>query len=152
MIETGAIARVVGLIKTVAPRDQVVQIMIVNVGFGTLLAALGATPVSILPPIMLALGYSSFVSIALPALGYDALCTYALLGVPVVVFSGFVGLAGQRGGRLFCPLHAGHQHLHRAGHAVDRGQAGRWSGSGLLPALLSGLTAGLIAIGMNACG
>ena len=29
---------------------------------------------------MLALGYSSFVAIALPALGYDALCTYALLG------------------------------------------------------------------------
>ncbi|MBN2550287.1 MAG: L-lactate permease, partial [Anaerolineales bacterium] len=29
MLETGAIARVVALIKTVAPRDQVVQIMIV---------------------------------------------------------------------------------------------------------------------------
>ena len=90
MVETGALARIVVLIKTIAPRDQVIQIMIVNVGFGTLLAALGATPVSILPPIMLALGYSSFVAIALPALGYDALCTYALLGVPVVVFAGLV--------------------------------------------------------------
>ncbi|MBU2447625.1 MAG: L-lactate permease, partial [Bacteroidetes bacterium] len=91
MIETGAIARVVALIKKIAPKDQIVQIMIVNVGFGTLLAAMGATPVSILPPIMLALGYSSFVAIALPALGYDALCTYALLGVPVVVFASMVG-------------------------------------------------------------
>ena len=86
MTETGAIPRVVTFIKTISPQDQVVQIMIVNIGFGTLLAALGATPVSILPPIMLALGYSSFISISLPALGYDALCTYALLGVPIVVF------------------------------------------------------------------
>ena len=91
MIETGAIGRVVVLIKQVTTGSQVAQIMLVNMGFGTLLAALGATPVSILPPIMLALGYSSFVSIALPAIGYDALCTYALLGVPVVVFSNFVG-------------------------------------------------------------
>ena len=50
MIETGAIARVVALIKSVAPGDQVVQIMLINVGFGTLLTALGAVPVSILPP------------------------------------------------------------------------------------------------------
>ena len=77
MLECGAIARVVALIKSVAPKDQVVQMMIVNIGFGTLLAALGATPVSILPPIMVALGYSSFIAIALPAIGYDALTTYA---------------------------------------------------------------------------
>ena len=38
---------------------------------------------------MIALGYSSFVAIALPALGYDALCTYALLGI-----LGALGLAG----------------------------------------------------------
>ena len=75
--------------------------MIVNVGFGTLLAAMGATPVSILPPIMLALGYTSFVAIALPALGYDALCTYALLGVPVVVFAGLVDLPVNEVGTYF---------------------------------------------------
>jgi len=57
MIETGAIARVVALVKSVAPADRVVQIMIINVGFGTMLTALGAVPVSILPPIMIALGY-----------------------------------------------------------------------------------------------
>jgi lactate permease len=99
MIETGAIARVVTLIKTVAPGDRVVQIMLINVGFGTLLTALGAVPVSILPPIMLALGYSSFAAIALPAIGYDALTTYALLGVPVVVFASVVGLPGEEAGR-----------------------------------------------------
>ena len=58
MQETGAIARIVALIKTISPTDRIVQIMIVNVGFGTLLTALGAVPVSILPPIMISLGYS----------------------------------------------------------------------------------------------
>jgi lactate permease len=32
------------------------------------------------------MGYSTYVAIALPAIGYDALCTYALLGAPIVVF------------------------------------------------------------------
>jgi lactate permease len=47
MLECGAVTRIVALIKTVSPTSQVVQIMIVNIGAGTLLAALGATPVSI---------------------------------------------------------------------------------------------------------
>ncbi|MEW6093182.1 MAG: L-lactate permease, partial [Chloroflexota bacterium] len=149
MVETGAIPRVVAYIKTIAPTDQVVQIMIVNVGFGTLLAALGATPVSILPPIMLALGYSSFVAIALPALGYDALCTYALLGVPVVVFSGFVGQPVNEVGGYFARF------MPVISTCIALGMlwiVGRWKlvVRGLLPALLSGLSAGFIAIGMNA--
>jgi lactate permease len=47
------------------------------------------------------LGYSSFIAIALPAIGYDALTTYALLGVPVVVFSNLVGLSVQDAGMYF---------------------------------------------------
>ncbi len=151
MAETGAIARVVALIKTVAPRDQVVQIMIVNVGFGTLLAALGATPVSILPPIMLALGYSSFVAIALPALGYDALCTYALLGVPVVVFSSLVGKPVNEVGIYFARF------MPIISTCIALGMlwiVGKWKmvWRGFLPAILSGISAGMIAIGMNAVG
>jgi lactate permease len=149
MAETGALGCIVSLVKTISPRDQVVQIMIVNVGFGTLLAALGATPVSILPPIMLALGYSTFVSIALPALGYDALCTYALLGVPVVVFSGFVGKPVEEVGGYFARF------MPVISTCIALGMlwlVGRWKLvlKGILPALLSGLTAGFIAIGMNA--
>lgn len=151
MLETGAIARVVTLMKTIAPRDQVVQIMLINVGFGTLLAAMGATPVSILPPIMLALGYSSFVAIALPALGYDALCTYALLGVPVVVFAGFVGQPVNEVGTYFA------RYMPVISTCIALGMlwvVGKWKlvFSGLLPALISGLTAGFIAIGMNTLG
>jgi lactate permease len=84
---TGALKRIVVFVKTIARQDRAVQIMIINMGIGTLLVAVGATPVSILPPIMIALGYSTFVAVALPALGYDALCTYALLGAPLVVFA-----------------------------------------------------------------
>ena len=149
MVETGALNRIVVLIKTISPTDQVVQIMIVNVGFGTLLAALGATPVSILPPIMLALGYSSFIAIALPSLGYDALCTYALLGVPVVVFSGFVGMSVEAVGTYFSRF------MPVISTCIALGMlwiVGRWKLviKGLIPAIISGLTAGFIAIGMNA--
>ena len=151
MMETGAIARVVALVKSVAPKDQVVQIMIVNIGFGTLLAALGATPVSILPPIMLALGYSSFIAIALPAIGYDALTTYALLGTPVVVFANFVGQPVDEVGGYFA------RYMPVISSCIALGIlwiVGGWKmlQRGLIPALLAGLTAGLVAIGMNAIG
>ncbi|OQX64637.1 MAG: lactate permease [Anaerolinea sp. 4484_236] len=151
MLETGAIARVVALVKAVAPKDQIVQIMIINIGFGTLLAALGATPVSILPPIMLAMGYSSFIAIALPALGYDALTTYALLGIPVVVFANFVGLPVTEVGGYFARF------MPVISTSIALGMlwiVGGWTmvRKGLFPALLAGVTAGAIAIGMNAVG
>ncbi|MBI9043117.1 MAG: L-lactate permease [Anaerolineaceae bacterium] len=151
MKETGAIDRIVALVKTVAPKDQVVQIMILNVGFGTLLAAMGATPVSILPPIMLALGYSSFVAIALPSLGYDALCTYALLGIPIVVFSNFVGKPVNEVGSYFA------RYMPVISTCITLGMVwivGKWRmvWTGLIPILLAGLTAGAIAIGMNVIG
>lgn len=91
MESTGALKRIVVFVKTIAKSDKAVQIMIINMGIGTLLVAVGATPVSILPPIMLALGYSTFVAVALPAIGFDSLCTYALLGAPLVAFVQLTG-------------------------------------------------------------
>lgn len=92
MEKTGALKRIIIFMKTIASEDKAVQIMMINIGFGTLMVAVGATPVSLLPPILLAMGYSTYVAIALPAIGYDALCTYALLGAPIVVF---VDIANQ---------------------------------------------------------
>jgi lactate permease len=151
MLEAGAIDRVVALIKSVAPGDQVVQILLINVGVGTLLTALGAVPVSILPPIMLALGYSSFTAIALPAIGYDALCTYALLGIPVVVFGNFVDQPVAEVGGYFARF------MPVISTCIAFGMlwiVGRWQmmRQGAVPTLLAGLTAGFIAIGMNALG
>ena len=87
--KTGALKRIIIFLKTVARGNPAAQIMMVNIGFGTLMVAVGATPVSILPPILIAMVYSSYAAIALPAIGYDSLCTYALLGAPIVVFQGF---------------------------------------------------------------
>ena len=86
MEKTGALRRIIIFVKTIASENQAVQIMMINIGFGTLMVAVGATPVSLLPPILIAMGYSTYVAIALPAIGYDSLCTYALLGAPIVVF------------------------------------------------------------------
>lgn len=86
MEKTGALKRIIIFVKTIASENRAVQIMMINIGFGTLMVAVGATPVSLLPPILLAMGYSTYVAIALPAIGYDSLCTYALLGAPIVVF------------------------------------------------------------------
>lgn len=151
MQETGALARIIALIKTVSPGDKAAQIMIINIGFGTLLTALGAVPVSVLPPIMLALGYSSFAAIALPAIGYDALCTYALLGIPAVVFANFVGRPVAEVGGLFA------RYMPIISTCIALGMlwiVGRWAfvRRGLASALLAGLTAGFTAIAMNALG
>ena len=151
MQETGAIARVVSLIKTISPKDQIVQIMLINVGFGTLLTALGAVPVSILPPIMIALGYSSFVAIALPAIGYDALTTYALLGIPVVVFSNVVRLPVDQVGFYFA------RYMPIISTCIALGMLwliGGWKmvWRGMIPAIIAGFTAGFICIGMNKLG
>ncbi len=151
MKESGAIDRVVAFIKTIAPGNQVAQILILNIGFGTTLAALGATPVSILPPIMIALGYTSFVAIALPSLGYDALCTYALLGIPVVVFANFVGLPVNEVGGYFA------RYMPVISTCIALAMlwlAGGWKllWRGLIPTILAGVTAGLIAILMNRLG
>ncbi|MDX9872938.1 MAG: L-lactate permease [Clostridia bacterium] len=99
MEKTGALRRIIIFIKTLACENKAVQIMLINIGFGTLMVAVGATPVSLLPPILLAMGYTTGVAIALPAIGYDSLCTYALLGAPIVVFvdiaNGFLGAGNE---------------------------------------------------------
>jgi lactate permease len=99
MEKTGALKRIIIFIKTIACENRAVQIMMINIGFGTLMVAVGATPVSLLPPILIAMGYSTYVAIALPAIGYDSLCTYALLGAPIVVFvdvaNGFLGKGNE---------------------------------------------------------
>jgi lactate permease len=151
MQETGAIARIVALLKTISPKDTIVQIMLINVGFGTVLTALGAVPVSILPPIMLSLGYSSFVAIALPAIGYDALTTYALLGIPVVVFANIVSKPVNEIGMYFARF------MPVISTCIALGMLwiiGGWKMmmKGAIPALISGLTAGFICIGMNILG
>lgn len=142
---TGALKRIVVFVKTLAKTDRAAQIMIINMGIGTLLVAVGATPVSILPPIMLALGYSTFVAIALPALGFDSLCTYALLGAPLVVFADLTGTPLTESALVFSKF------MPIISTVIGLGMLWLVGGfkaikEGIVPCLLAGLTMGFTAV------
>jgi len=142
---TGALKRIVVFVKTLAKTDRAAQIMIINMGIGTLLVSVGATPVSILPPIMLALGYSTFVAIALPALGFDSLCTYALLGGALVIFSDMTGTSLNDAALVFS------QFMPIISTVIGLGMLWLVGGfkairEGIVPCLLGGLTMGFTAI------
>jgi len=142
---TGALKRIVVFVKTIAKNDHTVQIMIINMGIGTLLVSVGATPVSILPPIMVALGYSTFVAVALPALGFDSLCTYALLGAPLVVFSDMTGTSLTDSALVFS------QFMPIISTMIGFGMlyiVGGWAKikEGFIPCLLAGVSMGLTAM------
>lgn len=158
MIETGAVRRIVVAMKSISPGDRIQQILMINIGFGSLVTALGATPVSILPPIMLALGYSSFVAIALPAIGYDSLCTYALLSIPAVVFTDVLSPIAKAAGMTLTLKQAGFlfaRYIPFVTTGIALGMfwiVGRWRmvAEGLVPAVLTGLVAGLCCYAMAA--
>lgn len=161
MEKTGALKRITIFIKTLSPQARAAQIMMINIGFGTLMVAVGATPVSILPPILIALGYSAYVAIALPAIGYDSLCTYALLGAPIVAFvdiaNGFLKsnpIAGisainlaQAGSIFFWFLPLVSTMIGFCMLWI----VGRWKGvkEGWIPCLISGATIGVISYFTN---
>jgi lactate permease len=156
MQTTGALQRVIIFIKTIALNDKAVQIILINVGFGTLMVSVGATPVSLLPPILIAMGYSTYSAIALPAIGYDSLCTYALLGVPVVVFvdvmNGFLLKADPAAETVTLSMVAGVFCLFVPIIATMIGFcmlwiADRWNGikKGFIPCILSGAIIAVVA-------
>ena len=156
MEKTGALKRIIIFIKTIARENRAVQIMMINIGFGTLMVAVGATPVSLLPPILVAMGYSTYVAIALPAIGYDALCTYALLGAPIVVFvdvaNGFLGKGNEislsQAGMvfyMFLPVVSTLIGISML-WIVGRGQALK---EGWLPCLVTGAVIGLVSYVTN---
>lgn len=151
MHQAGAMARIVALMKGIAPGQKAVQLLLINVGFGVLLTSLGAPALSILPPIMLAMGYSAISAILLPSLGYVAMCTYALLGIPAVVFANFVGLPLEAIGDYFArymlvlSVVVAFALLHIVGGT-------KLMREGFVPALLTGLLSGVVAQAMSAAG
>ena len=60
MQKTGALQRIIVAFKTLGGvGKEPFQIMFINIGLGCFLVSIGATPVTMLPPIMTAIGYSS---------------------------------------------------------------------------------------------
>ncbi|MDS1030602.1 L-lactate permease [Bacillota bacterium LX-D] len=151
MESVGALKRVVVFVKTLACSNRAVQIMMVNMGIGTLLVSVGATPVSILPPILVAMGYSTFIAVALPALGFDALCTFSLLGAPIVVFSDMAKISLPEAGLIFA------KYLPLISTLLALSMLWLVGGlkevkKGLVPAIITGIVIGLTAICMNKIG
>lgn len=150
MQKTGALAKLVVSFKKIGGGNQAFQIMIINLALGTFLVSIGATPITMLPPVLAAMGYSAFASVALPAIGYDPLCTYALLAVPASVFADFMGITLVESGRAF----SYYMPLVTLGIAMGMlwlagGKKLLFSKDGLLFGLIGGLTAGMTALGTN---
>ena len=155
MQETGALQRLIVFFKTLGGGSKPMQILMISFGLGLFLVGIGATPVSMLPPVMLALGFNPMVAVALPAIGYDPLTTFALLGVPAVVFTGEYSAWGatislQEAGSVF----AWFMPVVSLGIAISMlwiagGRKLLFSRDGLILASICGLTAGLMAIVCN---
>ncbi|MHA1576341.1 MAG: L-lactate permease [Candidatus Thorarchaeota archaeon] len=156
MQETGSLQRLIVYFKTLGGGSRPMQIMFISLGLGLFLVGIGATPVTMLPPVMLALGFSPLVAVALPAIGYDPLTTFALLGVPAVVFTGeYNAVAGTslqlwETGSVFAMF----MPVITTGIAISMlwiagGKKLLMSREGLLLAVISGVTAGGVALIAN---
>ncbi|MFW9788226.1 MAG: L-lactate permease [Candidatus Thorarchaeota archaeon] len=156
MQEVGALQRLIVFFKTLGGGSRPMQILMISFGLGLFLVGIGATPVSMLPPVMLALGFSPMVAVALPSIGYDPLTTFALLGVPAVVFTGEYSawatesITLQEAGSVF----AWFMPLVSIGIAISMlwiagGRKLLLSRDGVVLASLCGLTAGGMAIVCN---
>ncbi|MHA1807906.1 MAG: L-lactate permease [Candidatus Thorarchaeota archaeon] len=156
MQETGSLQRLIVFFKTLGGGSKPMQVMLISLGLGLFLVGIGATPVTMLPPVMLALGFSPLVAVALPSIGYDPLTTFALLGVPVKVFVGEysqasgVALTLSQAGEVFAMF----MPVITTGIAISM----LWIAGGrklllqkesLLLAIISGVTAGGVAIIAN---
>ena len=150
MEKTGALAKIIVSFKKIGGGNEAFQIMIINLALGTFLVSIGATPVTMLPPIMIAMGYSAFASVALPSIGYDPLCTYALLAVPASFFADFMGISDQASGLAF----SYYMPLVTTGIALGMlflagGKKLLFSKDGIIFSLVGGISTGVIAICSN---
>ena len=155
MEETGALQRLIVFFKTLGGGSRPMQILMISFGLGLFLVGIGATPVSMLPPVMLALGFSPMVAVALPSIGYDPLTTFALLGVPAVVYHDQYSLWGtaitlQQAGTAF----AWFMPVVSMGIAISMlwiagGRKLLFNREGFMLAAICGITAGLMAIVCN---
>jgi len=91
MREVGALERISAAIKGVAvTREQ--QTLFIGVGFGAFVTSLGVVTPSLLPPLLVAMGFSPFAAVAVSVLGYNAVTSYALLAIPITLPADIFGL------------------------------------------------------------
>ena len=93
LVETGAMARLAVLGKTLAAHDRPTQILLFNCAFAFILMALGVVPMTVLPAVLLPLGYTVAQSVGLPIMGYSGGCSFSMLGIPGQILAAFCGIS-----------------------------------------------------------
>jgi lactate permease len=79
---TGALNRISDAIHKVAGTKEE-KALFVGMGFGSFVTALGLVAPTLFPPLLVAMGFTPLAAIAIACLGYDPLCSFALLSLPI---------------------------------------------------------------------
>ncbi|CAJ36984.1 L-lactate permease [Methanocella arvoryzae] len=81
---TGALNRISDAIHRVAGNKEE-KALFVGMGFGSFVTALGLVTPALFPPLLVAMGFTPVAAIAIACLGYDPLCSFALLSLPITL-------------------------------------------------------------------
>ncbi len=81
---TGALNRISEAIHKVAGTHEE-KALFVGMGFGSFVTALGLVAPTLFPPLLVAMGFTPLAAISIACLGYDPLCSFALLSLPITV-------------------------------------------------------------------
>ena len=79
---TGALNRISDAIHRVAGTKEE-KALFIGMGFGSFVTALGLVAPTLFPPLLVAMGFTPLAAIAIACLGYDPLCSFALLSLPI---------------------------------------------------------------------
>ena len=81
---TGALTRISEAIHKIAGTHEE-KALFVGMGFGSFVTALGLVAPTLFPPLLMAMGFTPLAAISIACLGYDPLCSFALLSLPITV-------------------------------------------------------------------
>lgn len=84
---TGALSRISDAIHHLAGTKEE-KALFVGMGFGSFVTALGLVTPALFPPLLVAMGFTPLAAIAIACLGYDPLCSFALLSLPITLPAG----------------------------------------------------------------
>jgi lactate permease len=79
---TGSLKRISEAIHNIAG-TKAEKALFVGMGFGSFVTALGLVAPTLFPPLLVAMGFSPLAAISIACLGYDPLCSFALLSLPI---------------------------------------------------------------------
>jgi lactate permease len=79
---TGALSRISDAIHNIAGTKEE-KALFVGMGFGSFVTALGLVAPTLFPPLLMAMGFTPLAAITVACLGYDPLCSFALLSLPI---------------------------------------------------------------------